>query len=139
MKKAILLSLMLVSFVGFSQEIKQDSIYISVDVAPEYSDGGIDGFRKFIAQNYNVQEIDKDLKGLVAVTFVVETDGSLSEFRVSKDLGFGTGEEAVRVLKKSKKWKAGIKDGKPVRTKITQPIQINIQAANPPQKENTEE
>ncbi|MGE4348010.1 MAG: energy transducer TonB, partial [Flavobacteriaceae bacterium] len=57
----------------------------------------------------------------------VETDGSLTDIKVIRDLGYGTGAEAVRVLKKSKKWKPGTQNGKPVRVKYTLPISINIQ------------
>jgi len=114
MKKAILLGLLLVSCVGYSQnegeiiietnsiENEKNKVYTAVEIDPEYP-GGINAFREFIAQNYKTSKVPKDLKESVIVNLVVETDGSLSDIEVLRDLGFGTGKEAIRVLKKSKK------------------------------------
>jgi hypothetical protein len=55
---------------------------------------------------------------------MVETDGSLSEFQVVKDLGFGVGDEIIRVLKLSPKWNPGIQSGQPVRVLYTLPVTI---------------
>lgn len=125
MKKAILLGLLLVSCVGYSQEVKQDSIYIVADKMPEYP-GGINAFRQFIAENYINPKTDKNIKGTIVLTFVIEPDGSLSSIKVIRDLGYGTGAEAVRVLKKSKKWKPGVQNGRPIRVMYNLPLQLNI-------------
>lgn len=138
MKKVVLFSLMLVSFVGYSQSPNEkkdkkptntNQIYTAVETQPNYP-GGLDNFRKFIAQNYQSPKVDKDIKGKVLVQFVVEEDGSLSDIKVIRDLGYGTGEEAIRVLKLSEKWKPGILDGKPVRVRYTLPIDLNISSKN---------
>ena len=49
------------------------------------------------------------------VTFVVEKDGSLTDIKVIRDIGYGTGKEAIRVLKKCPKWTPGEQNGKKVR------------------------
>ena len=41
-----------------------------------------------------------------------------------RDIGYGTGAEAIRVLKKSPKWKPGIQNGRPVRVLYSLPISI---------------
>ena len=123
MKKVTLFILLLVSFVGFSQEEEKvennnkekNKVYISVEKYPEYPDKGMNGFREFIAQNYRLPKVPIDLKGNVILTFIVETDGSLTDIEVVRDLGFGTGVEAVRVLKKSRKRIPGVQLGRPVR------------------------
>ena len=120
------------SVISFEQATKhqQDSIYTAVEVMPEYP-GGMNEFRKYISENYKTPEIDKPLKGKVWIQFVVEKDGSLSNMKVVRDLGYGTGEEAVRVLKNAKKWKSGAQNGKPVRVHYTLPIDINIKKSEP--------
>lgn len=85
--------------------------------------GGIDAFYKFIAKNYKTPS-QPNLKGKVYVTFIVEADGNLSDFKVLRDIGNGTGEEAVRVLKLSPKWTPGKVNGEPVRTLYSLPIAI---------------
>ena len=81
------------------------------------------GFYEFIAKNYRTPDV-QGLKGKVVVSFVVEKDGSIVEVKVIKDLGYGTGAEAIRVLNLSPKWKPGLQDGKPVRVIFSLPITI---------------
>ena len=87
---------------------------------------GLEAFYKYIGTNYKIpEEITKNkLKGKVFASFIVEKDGSLSNIKILRDMGYGTGEEAERVLKNSPKWKPGKIDGKPVRTMYSLPISI---------------
>ncbi|MES2575192.1 MAG: energy transducer TonB [Bacteroidota bacterium] len=95
-----------------------------VDIKPNY-EGGFEGVSKIIAENYK-KPIAKEFKGgEVQITFIVEIDGSLSDISVYKDLGFGTGEEAVRVLSNIKNWIPAKKDGKKVRCSFGIPIQLS--------------
>lgn len=105
-------------------KIVEDSnqIYTAVEVKPDFP-GGIQKFYDFVGKNYKVPE-DEDIKGKVFVQFVVEKDGTLTDIKVVRDLGFGTGKEAIRVLKKSPKWKPGIQNGRPVRVLYSLPISI---------------
>ena len=60
----------------------------------------------------------------VIVHFVVEKDGSLTDIKVIRDIGYGTGKEAIRVLKKCPKWTPGEQNGKKVRVLYSLPITI---------------
>lgn len=93
-----------------------------IQVKPDFP-GGMDKFYGFVGSNYRTPEED-GLKGKVYVSFVVEKDGSLTDIKVLRDIGYGTGAEAVRVLKRSPKWTPGIQNGKPVRVFYTLPITI---------------
>jgi periplasmic protein TonB len=68
--------------------------------------------------------IANKLSGRVIVNFIVDVDGSITDVRVIKDIGNGTGEEAVRVLNTSPKWSPGIYKEKPVRVRYTLPIAL---------------
>jgi len=92
-----------------------------IERQPEFP-GGILEFYKFIGKNFK-SPADK-IEGKILVEFMIEKDGSLSEFQVVKDLGFGLGDEAIRVLKLSPKWNPGIQNGQPVRVLYTLPITI---------------
>ena len=109
---------------GFSQEIKNDSIYQAkdLDVKAEYA-AGTPAFFKFVGTTFKFPE-KLTTSAKVVVQFVVETDGTLSTFDVIQHPGFGTAEEAVRVLSMSKIWKPGQKDGKAVRSFYRLPITI---------------
>lgn len=98
-----------------------------LDVQPE-PNGGFAAFRKWIGENYVYPSdaITAKVKGTVQVSFIVEKDGSLSHTRIIRDLGFGTGENAVSLIKKSPQWKPGMKDGKPVRVEYALPIRLDV-------------
>lgn len=112
-----------------AQQVTKEKDFKNVtDVAekPEYP-GGIMEFYKFIGQNYKVPaEINKQkLNGKVYLQFMIETDGSLTDIHVIRDkLGYGAGEEAVRVLKLSPKWNPASDQGKPVRVMYNLPITV---------------
>lgn len=93
-----------------------------IEVKPEFP-GGIEKFYKFVGNNYRTPE-EEGLKGKVYVTFVVEKDGSLTDIKVLRDIGYGTGTEAIRVLKKCPKWNPGEQNGKKVRVLYSLPITI---------------
>ena len=85
-------------------------------------------FRKWIGDNYQYPSgaIDAGVKGTVQVSFVVEKDGSLTDIKVVRDLSYGTGQAAINLLKKAKKWSPGIQNGRPVRVAYTLPIRLDL-------------
>ena len=100
------------------------SIYntAGIEVKPDFP-GGLEKFYKFIGKNFQVPE-EEGLKGKIFVTFVVEKDGSLSDIKVLRDIGYGTGKEAIRVLKTCPRWVPGEQNGKKVRVLYSLPISI---------------
>ena len=99
-----------------------DIVYNSAEIKPDFP-GGIQAFYEFVGNNYKMPEA-KDLKGKVYIKFIVEADGSLTNFEIMRDIGHGTGEEAIRVLKLSPKWIPGEVEGNKVRTLFSLPISI---------------
>lgn len=101
--------------------VEDNTVYNAVEVKPDFP-GGLQKFYDFVGKNYRAPE--EDIKGKVYVQFVVEKDGSLTDIKVMRDIGYGTGAEAIRVLKKSPKWKPGIQNGRAVRVLYSLPISI---------------
>ena len=94
-----------------------------VDSKPNYK-GGFEGVSKVIQEKF-IKTKDKEFKGgEIQITFIVEIDGRLSDIQIYKNLGFGTGEEAVRVLSEIKNWIPAMKDGKKVRCSFGIPIRL---------------
>lgn len=108
--------------VAVPDQKSESDIYNAVEKRPEFP-GGVQAFYDFIGKNYRVPKV-KDLKGKVFVQFVIERDGSLTDIIVLRDIGHGTGAEAVRVLKKSPKWIPGEVNGEIVRVQYSLPINI---------------
>jgi hypothetical protein len=104
--------------------VSDNTVYntAGIDVKPEFQ-GGMDEFYKYFAKNYKTPNV-AGLKGKVYMSFVVEKDGSLTDIKVLRDIGYGTGKEAIRVLELCPKWLPGEQDGKKVRCTYSLPISI---------------
>lgn len=104
-----------------------DQIFQSVEVQPE-PPGGMAAFRKWIGDNYQYPSgaIDAGVKGTVQVSFVVEKNGELTDIKVVRDLSYGTGQAAINLLKRAKKWSPGIQNGRPVRVAYSLPIRLDL-------------
>ncbi|MBY0542357.1 MAG: TonB family protein [Sphingobacteriaceae bacterium] len=98
-----------------------------VEVYPEFP-GGMAAWAKFIQRNlrYPYMAQDANVQGKVYLSFVVEKDGSITDVSVLKGIGAGCDEEAMRVIKKSPKWKAGQQNNQTVRVRYTMPISYTL-------------
>lgn len=108
-------------------EVDKNKVYniAEIEVKPEFP-GGASKFMEYISKNFELPK-DKDFKGgRIIASFVVDTDGSLSDIKILKDAGFGTGEEAIRVLKNCKNWLSGENNGEKVRCNYMIPIELKI-------------
>ena len=112
---------------GPADIVDDNNIYSNagIEVKPDFP-GGMAKFYKYVGNNYRTPE-EEGLSGKVYVSFVVEKDGSLTDIKVVRDIGYGTGKEAIRVLKACPKWTPGEQNGKKVRVLYSLPI--TIQAA----------
>lgn len=95
-----------------------------IDIRPEFPGGKI-AFDGFIEKNFKIPKDKPELKGKIYMTFIVEKDGSLSNIKVLRDVGYETGVEAIRVLKMSPKWVPGKQNNKLVRVLFSIPISVN--------------
>ncbi|MFM6975838.1 MAG: TonB family protein [Sphingobacteriaceae bacterium] len=94
-----------------------------LDTPPEFK-GGNKKWLKYLNRNlkYPARAQEQHVQGRVFVSFIIEPNGSLSNFKLIRGIGSGCDEEAMRVLKNSPDWKPGILDGKPVRTSYVLPV-----------------
>ena len=99
----------------------------NVESIPEYR-GGPKALAMFIASRlrYPAKARENRIQGKVYISFVIEKNGSLSEFKVIKGIGSGCDEEAIRVLKLSPNWKPGAVKGSPVRTSYILPVSFQL-------------
>ncbi|MTI30709.1 energy transducer TonB [Xanthovirga aplysinae] len=104
-------------------EEEAEEIFTIVEDQPEYP-GGTAAFYKYVgkAMKYPPQARRMGIEGRVFVSFVVDKDGTISDVQVMRGIGAGADEEAVRVIKNSKKWNPGKQRGRPVKVKMVLPI-----------------
>jgi len=101
--------------------------FISLDRQPSYP-GGMDKFYQFIGKTvkYPKEAQEKNIQGKVFLSFIVETDGTLSDIKAERKIGHGLDEEAIRVVKNSAKWIPGIQKNMKVRVKYNLPISFAL-------------
>ena len=96
-------------------------------LVPPHFPGGEDAFRRYLGENLIWPKSNGvDSEGTEIISFFVEKDGQLTNFKVEKSLGAGFDKEALRVMAKSPKWIPAKRDGKPIRSKYSVPFQYTI-------------
>lgn len=110
-----------------TDSLKQKVKYTKVRIQPEYP-GGIQVLRSFIGNHYKYprEAIMAKVVGQVTISFVVEKDGKISDYKIVNDLGYGTGTAGIEVLKNARDWTPGYTRGIPVRVAYTLPIRLNL-------------
>lgn len=87
---------------------------------------------KFVYKNvkYPPEARANKVEGTAVITFVVETDGSVSSSRIVRGLDMGCGEEALRVVnlmnEQGIRWQPGLQRGEPVRVQFNLPIKFKL-------------
>ena len=106
--------------------------FVSVDVVPTFP-GGMKAFYSFLGEQikYPKEAAEKKVEGKVFLKFIVEKDGSLGEVEVISGPGYGTNEEALRVIKASPKWNPGMVKNKPVRVQYHIPVSFALSTKDP--------
>ena len=110
----------------------EDKVFVVVEDEPEFP-GGMEALYKFLQDNvqYPRLVLENGIEGRVYVTFVVETDGSITNPRLLRDIGGGCGQEALRVVKMMPKWKPGKQQGKVVRVQFNLPVNFVLPEDRP--------
>jgi TonB family protein len=105
----------------------KEDVYDMVETVPIPS-GGMAGWSAYLSANlgYPTTARRKGVEGTVIVAFVVNTDGTVSDFELLKGIGGGCDEEALRIVRSSPKWTPGMQDGQAVRTRMRLPINFSL-------------
>lgn len=103
-------------------------IFNTVEDNPMYP-GGVKELYAFINRNlkYPVEAQQANVSGKVFAQFVVRQDGSISDIKILKGMGFGCDEETVRVIAQMPKWKPGKQNGRPVNVRFTMPVAFTME------------
>ena len=110
------------------EEPAEDHIHINAEVMPVFP-GGETALLKWIADHvsYPAVAAENGIEGLVACTFIINTDGSISNVEVLRSKDPLLDKEAIRVLKMMPNWKPGMQQGKAVRVRYSVPVRFKLQ------------
>ena len=106
---------------------KNQQVFDVVEKMPEYP-GGQAALFEYLSTNvkYPVDAEKQKIQGRVLVTFVVNTDGSITDIEVVKKAFPSLDAEAVRVISGMPKWIPGEQKGQKVRVKYTVPLTFRL-------------
>lgn len=106
----------------------KEEIFMVAEQMPEFP-GGMKEMLKFLQENVKYPEnaMKNNVQGRVIVQFVIEKDGTPTEFKVARSVDPDLDAEALRVLQTMPKWKPGMQRGKIVRVKFTVPVSFKLQ------------
>ena len=113
------------------QQSAQEEAFIKVESMPTFQGGDLNGYRNWVQSQllYPAEAKEKGIKGRVIFSFVVEKDGSVSNFDALQAPDKILVDEVERVFKLTPKWEPGKQNGKAVRVKYTVPIYFNLEDA----------
>lgn len=106
----------------------KEEVFMVAEQMPEFP-GGMKEMLKFLQENVKYPEnaMKNNVQGRVIVQFVVEKDGTPTEFKVARSVDPDLDAEALRVLQTMPKWKPGMQRGEVVRVKFTVPVSFKLQ------------
>jgi len=112
---------------GQNSNSTEQEPFVIVEQMPEFP-GGDSALMAYIRINtkYPPKALYNEKRGSVIVKFIVNTDGTISNAKVTKRIGNGFDEEAIRVINNMPKWKPGKQGGKYVPVLLDIPFDFTI-------------
>jgi hypothetical protein len=117
------------------------TVFVSVDEMPVFSKGGQDGLMQYIGKTvkYPDNSRKEGIQGKVFISFLVDTDGKVKDVQLLRIQAFKMEgekqvrceapdlvEESLRVIRSLPDFTPGKNKGKPVKVKMTVPIQFKL-------------
>lgn len=132
----ILLAFLLVNSLS-SQRVEKDTVNNIYEPYQVRTKGEYEGGKKQLLETlssnlkYPDEAIKNNIQGKVIVKFVIEKDGTISNFKILKDIGYGCGEEIIRILNETQtKWNSAKINNKNVRSYYTLRVKFKIRKIN---------
>jgi len=91
--------------------------------------GGEEALYKYLDEHIQYPDEAKreGISGRVYISFTVDTDGTVCDAVIRRDIGGGCGQEALRVIQGMPKWIPGKQSGKIVRSSYALPISFSLE------------
>ena len=107
-----------------SLDVAEGKAYVRVDEMPTFLGGSFLDFQQWVAARVQYPENARvnGITGRVVLSYIVETDGSISTIELVGTPDKSLADEVIRVMKLAPKWQPGKNGGKTVRVKCWIPI-----------------
>ncbi|SFG42193.1 energy transducer TonB [Prevotella sp. KH2C16] len=103
-------------------------IYEMVEEQPSFP-GGEHALMEYLMKkvDYPKKEARKGVSGRVVVSFVVNQDGSISDIEIVRHASVRLDAEVIKAVRSMPAWEPGKKNGRPVRSKYTLPVNFKLE------------
>jgi hypothetical protein len=88
---------------------------------------GMADFYKHIAKNFRTPKV-QGLQGKIYITFAVDKEGNLTDYKILRDIGYQTGTEGIKAIRSYGKWIPGKNRG--ISAKVLYSIPISVKAVS---------
>lgn len=111
------------------EEETEDEIFVIVEDMPKFRGGDINKFREWVQKRVRYPELaaENGIQGRVFISFVVETNGNVSNVTITRSVDALLDEAAKEAVAASPKWEPGMQRGRPVRVRYSIPIIFQLQ------------
>ncbi len=111
------------------EEEVEEEIFVIVEDMPTFKGGDINRFREWVQKRVRYPELaaENGIQGRVFITFVVETNGTVSNVSITRSVDALLDEAAKEAVAASPKWEPGMQRGRPVRVRYSIPIIFQLQ------------
>ncbi len=90
---------------------------------------GMADFYRHIARNFRTPKV-QGLQGKIYITFVVDKEGNLTDYKILRDIGYQTGAEGIKAIASYGKWIPGKTRGVPAKVLYSIPIAVKTTSGN---------
>lgn len=102
---------------NFRKQLEGHKVFTQAEALPEFP-GGQAAWVKYLERNMNRDIVLKKGgppgKYTVTVSFIIAADGGVSNITAQNNPGYGTAEEAIRLIRNGPRWKPAMQNGVPV-------------------------
>ena len=112
---------------GIIEEPVEEKPFLIVEQMPQFP-GGEEALFAYLNKNIKYPAMAKEnhITGTVYISFVVRSDGKISDVKVLRGISGGCNEEAIRVVSSMPEWKPGKQAGKSVPVSYNLPISFKL-------------
>ena len=112
---------------GIIEEPVEETPFLIVEQMPQFP-GGEEALFAYLNKNIKYPAMAKEnhITGTVYISFVVRSDGKISDVKVLRGISGGCNEEAIRVVSSMPEWKPGKQAGKSVPVSYNLPISFKL-------------
>ncbi|GAB3317124.1 hypothetical protein GCM10027299_08160 [Larkinella ripae] len=110
-----------------AQSPSNDPVFTVVEQSPEFP-GGFARLDEYLRRNLRYPEAARNAKveGRAFVSFIVTKEGAIKDVQLLKGLGYGTNEEAIRLVQTMPNWTPGKQSGQPVHVKYNLVVRFDL-------------